>query len=374
MARIELKNLSKSFQGERGTLIPAVLDLDLTVEAGEFMVLVGPSGSGKTTTLRLIAGLEDPSSGSILFDGQTMNDCPAHERDVAMVFQRDALYPHMTVHENLSFGLRLRKEKEIDNRVHEAAGMLGIIPLLDRMPRELSGGQRQRVAVGRVIVRRPALFLFDEPFTNLDGPLRSQLRREIALLQRQLKVTTLYVTHDQAEAMVLGDRIAVLHQGRLQQASTPIELYARPVKACVAGRFGAPPMNLLRAVVLPGAVAVALNPAEHNSREHSNRLELSERQQNAMAGMARREVMLGVRPEDVTVEPTTRDPAPGWPGIVEWVEWLGADMIVRLIVQEQPILARLRAAKPFTIGTPMNVHIDPALMRIFDAASGQAIV
>jgi multiple sugar transport system ATP-binding protein len=373
MARIELKHLAKSFRRERGQPVPAVVDLDLTVEAGEFLVLIGPSGSGKTTTLRLVAGLEEASAGSVFFDGALMNHWPAHERDVAMVFQRDALYPHMTVYENLSFGLELRKEQNIDRRVHEVAELLGVEPFLDRLPRELSGGQRQRVAVGRAIVRRPAVFLFDEPFTNLDAPLRGQLRREIALLQRRLKVTTLYVTHDQAEAMVLGDRIAVLHQGRLQQVATPMELYAHPVNTLVAGMFGAPPMNLVRVLVAQGASGVALSSAAHALGAHRNGLELAEPARINLSGRAGREVMLGVRPEDVAVE-VVRAGDGRWPGTVEWVEWLGAEMVVRLIVEGQSIVARLTAAMPFKVGTAVSIRLDPTKLHFFDAVTGQAIV
>lgn len=374
MARIELRRLSKSFRVGRGEPVPAVLNLDLSIEPGEFMVLVGPSGSGKSTTLRLVAGLEEANSGEVRFDGVVMNQCPAHERDVAMVFQRDALYPHMTVYENLSFGLRLRKEPNIDQRVREAAALLGVEALLDRLPRELSGGQRQRVAVGRAIVRRPAVFLFDEPFTSLDGPLRGQLRREMALLQRQLKVTTLYVTHDQAEAMVLGDRISVLHQGRLQQVSTPTELYARPANTFVAAMFGTPPMNLLRMVLLPAGGGVALADAQTAPGLPPFRLELTDIQKTALQRVADREVILGVRPEDVAVDETLPAGPAEWAGIVEWVEWLGAEMVVRLNVRGQPILTRLKAVKPFPVGTVLGVGIDPAKARYFDASTGQALL
>jgi ABC-type sugar transport system ATPase subunit len=291
-----------------------------------------------------------------------------------MVFQRDALYPHMTVYQNLSFGLRLRKEPDIDRRVREAAELLGVDDLLDRLPRELSGGQRQRVAVGRAIVRRPAVFLFDEPFTNLDGPLRGPLRREIARLQRHLKVTTLYVTHDQGEAMVLGDRISVLHQGRLQQVSTPRELYASPANTVVAAMFGTPPMNLLRMVVLPAANWVALADAPATSGLHSVRLELTESQKSALQRVAEREVILGVRPEDVVVGETAHAGAAGWAGEVEWGEWLGAEMVVRVNVRGQPILARSKSLKPFPVGTLLGVGIDSAKARFFDATTGQGIV
>jgi ABC-type sugar transport system ATPase subunit len=374
MARIELRRLSKSFRVGRGQPVPAVSDLELTIEPGELMVLVGPSGSGKSTTLRLVAGLEEPSSGEVRFDGVVMNHCPAHLRDVAMVFQRDALYPHMTVYQNLSLGLRLRQEPNLDPRVRETAALLGLEDLLDRLPRELSGGQRQRVAVGRAIVRRPAVFLFDEPFTSLDGPLRGQLRREIALLQRQLKVTTLYVTHDQGEAMVLGDRISVFHQGRLQQVATPVELYARPANSFVAALFGTPPMNLLRMVVLPEARGVALAQAQASPGSAPFRLDLTDFQKTALLGLVGREVIVGVRPEDVAVGDSLQlEPAWGT-GKVEWVEWLGAEMVVRLNVAGHPILARFTASSPIPMGTVLGVGLDPARARFFDVSTGQALL
>jgi multiple sugar transport system ATP-binding protein len=370
MARIELKGLSKAYRGSRGEVVPAVQNLDLTIEPGEFLVLMGPSGSGKTTTLRLVAGLEAASSGSVAFDGELMNHRPAHERDVAMVFQRDALYPHMTVYENLSFGLRMRKESNVEDRVRETAAMLGMEPLLGRMPRELSGGQRQRVAVGRAIVRRPAVFLFDEPLTNLDGAMRGQLRREIALLQRQLKVTTLYVTHDQAEAMALGDRIAVLHDGRLQQVSTPLDLYARPANTIVAGMLGSPPMNLLPGKVLPDAAGIELTGLGHMFEGGPLRLRLPDEQRALLNRWQGREVLVGWHPEDVMVR--AGDPAGSgdWRGQVQWREWLGNEMIARVAVGGVSFLVRLSVAQPWQTGAVLRVRVEPARLHFFDPASG----
>ncbi|HSE52567.1 MAG TPA: ATP-binding cassette domain-containing protein, partial [Gemmatimonadales bacterium] len=223
----------------------AVHGIDLEVREGEFLVLVGPSGCGKTTTLRMVAGLETPSAGTIRIGDRVVNDVAARDRDIAMVFQNYALYPHLSVRENLAFALRLRKlpKAAIDTRVQEAAALLSIGELLNRKPKQLSGGQRQRVALGRAIVRHPQVFLFDEPLSNLDAKFRVQMRREIAALRRRLGTTTMYVTHDQVEAMSLGDRIVVMHEGRVQQIGAPLDIYDRPANLFVAGFLGTPPMN-----------------------------------------------------------------------------------------------------------------------------------
>jgi multiple sugar transport system ATP-binding protein len=245
MARIIIEKLSKTFKGPGSDSIQAVDNVSLAVDDREFLALVGPSGCGKTTTLRLIAGLETPDRGTISIDGRIVNDLEPKERDVAMVFQTPALYPHMSVFENMAFGLKLRKcpRSEIEKRVTAAAEMLGLQDSLSRRPEELSGGQRQRVAIGRAIVRRPQIFLFDEPLSNLDAPLRTQMREEIARLHTALGATVIYVTHDQIEAMTLGQRVAVMHRGAIQQLGTPEEIYRRPANDFVAGFIGAMPMN-----------------------------------------------------------------------------------------------------------------------------------
>jgi multiple sugar transport system ATP-binding protein len=371
MARIELKGLTKSYRGDRGELIPAVQDLDLTIEPGEFVVLVGPSGSGKTTTLRLVAGLEEVSSGAVMFDGVVINEQPPRARDVAMVFQRDALYPHMTVAQNLGFGLRMRKAPNVEARVRETAAMLGLESLLDRLPRELSGGQRQRVALGRAIVRRPAVFLFDEPLTNLDLAMRGQLRREIAQLQRELKVTTIYVTHDQAEAMTLGNRIAVLHDGRLQQVSPPHDLYARPANTIVAAQFGAPPMNLWRGRVLADAVAIELTGACPAIEEDRIRLIPGIPPWHSLKSRVGQEVIVGARPEHIMVE--TDGNTSGWRGQVQWWEWLGTDMIGCVGVGSLPVLVRLGPTRSWEAGATVIVRPDPVKLHLFDEATGRRI-
>jgi multiple sugar transport system ATP-binding protein len=245
MARVVIENLTKVFQGPAGEIIRAVDSVSLAVEDREFLVLVGPSGCGKTTTLRLIAGLEEATHGTISIAGQIVTNATPKDRDVAMVFQNHALFPHLSAYENMSFGLKLRKcpPAEIERRVMEAAEMLGLNGCLKRRPEELSGGQRQRVAIGRAIVRRPRLFLFDEPLSNLDAPLRAQMRDEIAALHAQLNATIIYVTHEQVEAMTLGDRVAVMQAGVIQQVGEPVELYRRPANPFVAGFIGAMPMN-----------------------------------------------------------------------------------------------------------------------------------
>src|SRR6267142_1067017 len=245
MARVVVDNLSKVFRGPKGAEIRAVNHVSFTIEEQELLVLVGPSGCGKTTTLLLIAGLEEITHGTISIDGKEMTDLPPGNRDVAMVFQNFALYPHMTVYENMAFGLKLRKlsRAEISRRVGEAAEMLGLTPCLERKPEALSGGERQRVAVGRAIVRRPGLFLFDEPLSNLDAPMRAQMRAELSRIHKRLAATMIYVTHDQEEAMTLGARIAVMKDGFIHQVAEPINVYRHPADLFVAGFIGSPPMN-----------------------------------------------------------------------------------------------------------------------------------
>src|SRR4051812_17484210 len=280
MTAVELKGLRKSF----GTN-PIVKGVDLKVERGEFLVMVGPSGCGKSTLLRLVSGLEAADSGDILLDGTRVNELPPRDRDVGMVFQSYALYPHMTVRENLAFGLTLRRvpKAEIDARVNEAAQLLELALLLDRKPKQLSGGQRQRVAMGRAIVRRPQVFLFDEPLSNLDAALRVQMRGELARLHQRLKSTMIYVTHDQVEAMTLATRLAVFNKGKLQQVGAPLDLYRKPANKFVAGFLGSPAMNFVRARV-SGATLAGEGFTLH-----------------APSDAQGAEVFAGFRPQDVTL-------------------------------------------------------------------------
>ncbi|HEY8102872.1 MAG TPA: sn-glycerol-3-phosphate ABC transporter ATP-binding protein UgpC [Gaiellaceae bacterium] len=334
MAGVTFQGVSKIYpDGTR-----AVNDLNLGIEDGEFMVLVGPSGCGKTTALRMVAGLEDISEGQLRIGERVVNHVPPRDRDIAMVFQSYALYPHLTVYDNIAFGLKLKKmpKGEIDKRVQEAARVLGLESFLDKKPRALSGGQRQRVAMGRAIVREPAAFLMDEPLSNLDAKLRVQMRAEIAKLQGDLGTTTVYVTHDQVEAMTMGDRVAVMRKGELQQVAEPQELYDRPLNLFVGGFIGSPSMNLLEATLERangGLAAVAGNQKIALGDET-----LSSRP--ALKDYESRPLILGIRPEDLedaTLEPDT----PGdrtLEGDVELTEALGSEVMVHFGVDAKPAM------------------------------------
>ena len=347
-----------------------VEDFNLTVEDGELLVLVGGSGSGKSTILRMVAGLEDVTSGTIRIDQRDVTPLPPRERDVAMVFQDYGLYPHMTVRENLSLGLRLRKveRQEIDRRVTWAAGMLGLAPLLDRKPKQLSGGQRQRVAMGRAMVREPKVFLFDEPLSNLDAGLRAQMRIEIGGLQRRLKTTTIYVTHDQVEAMTLGDRIVVLADGHIQQVGRPIELYRAPINRFVAGFIGTPTMNFVEGelrkengstVFAAPGVLVRLADEKPASSSSTGK------------------VTLGIRPEDLLLNSSANQSpaaAEAITGRVLLVERLGGTSHVHFDVGESGsrMMAALSNDRPPEVGEAITVRFDPARAHVF-AADGKTL-
>ncbi|MBW3668975.1 MAG: sn-glycerol-3-phosphate ABC transporter ATP-binding protein UgpC [Actinobacteria bacterium] len=335
MAQIAFVDVDKTY----GDGTKAVSRLNLEVADGEFMVLVGPSGCGKTTALRMVAGLEEISAGEVRIGERVVNHVPAKDRDLAMVFQSYALYPHMTVADNMAFGLQLRKvpKDEIARRVEHAADILGIAEYLERKPRALSGGQRQRVAMGRAIVREPQAFLMDEPLSNLDAKLRVQMRAEISGLQRQLGVTTLYVTHDQTEAMTMGHRVAVLRKGELQQVDEPQTLYDRPVNLFVAGFIGSPAMNMVRGTVeregdddavvvrLSGTAAVAIPPETVAQRP-------------GLAAYVGREIILGIRPEDLDDAALARDTGARLTGQVRLTEALGSELVVHIEVAARPAL------------------------------------
>src|SRR5215211_7823183 len=334
MAGVTFEDVSKIYPD--GT--KAVNDIDLEIEDGEFMVLVGPSGCGKSTALRMVAGLEDISEGVLRIGERVVNNVAAKDRDIAMVFQSYALYPHLTVYENIAFGLRVRKmdKDEIDKRVQEAAQILGLEQFLDRKPRALSGGQRQRVAMGRAIVRQPAAFLMDEPLSNLDAKLRVQMRAEIARLQTELDTTTIYVTHDQVEAMTMGDRVAVMRKGELQQVASPQELYDRPVNIFVGGFIGSPAMNLLQAQVqrANGGLCVQVGSQTVNLGEDT--LE----RRPALKAFEGKEVVLGIRPEDLEDASIDSDAPPDrrLKGEVILREALGAEVMVHLTMDAKPAL------------------------------------
>ena len=334
MAEVEFSDVAKVYpDGTR-----AVTDLTLEARDGEFMVLVGPSGCGKTTALRMVAGLEDISEGEIKIGERVVNQVPSRDRDIAMVFQSYALYPHLTVYDNIAFSLRLRKERkgEIDRRVREAARLLDLEPFLDRKPRALSGGQRQRVAMGRAIVRQPAAFLMDEPLSNLDAKLRVQMRAEISKLQRDLGVTTIYVTHDQVEAMTMGDRVAVMRRGALQQVAPPQELYDRPTNLFVGGFIGSPAMNLLDATLesANGGLAAVLG---------DQKIRLGDELVSSRPGLKEydgRNVVIGIRPEQLEDAALVRDVPDDsrLRGEVELREALGSELMVHFRLNVPPAI------------------------------------
>jgi multiple sugar transport system ATP-binding protein len=316
----------------------AVSGMDLEIRDGEFMVLVGPSGCGKTTALRMVAGLESISEGVVRIGDRVVNHVPPRDRDIAMVFQSYALYPHLTVYDNIAFGLRLRKasKEEIDGRVREAAHILGLTEFLDRKPRALSGGQRQRVAMGRAIVRQPQAYLMDEPLSNLDAKLRVHMRAEIASLQNDLGVTTVYVTHDQVEAMTMGDRVAVMRKGDLQQVAPPQELYERPVNLFVGGFIGSPAMNLAEATIQRSDGRLEVHLGEHRLALDDEILEV----RPALHGYVGRTVVVGIRPEnleDAALEPETPDDR-RMRGVVVLREPLGSEIVAHFTVAARPAL------------------------------------
>lgn len=367
-ARVELRGVRKEYD----TGVVAVQDIDLTVEAGEFVVLVGPSGCGKSTTLRMVAGLESVSAGELRIGNRVVNDVPPADRDIAMVFQTYALYPHMTVRENMAFALRLRKRPapEIAERVGGAAATLGLTQVLDRTPKQLSGGQRQRVAIGRAIVREPSVFLFDEPLSNLDAALRGEMRRELAALHHRLAATMLYVTHDQVEAMTLGDRIVVMHDGRIAQVGVPSEVYLHPHDTFVASFVGSPPMNLLAGTMvrLDGAVFVRLACAEQALVQLPPLIAAAADRSGVDA------VVLGLRPEDVEAIAAGQDTVPGTlSGVVELVEPLGHQQLVHLRVGTATVTVRGAAGERPPVGTVVVVRVDPSRVHLFDAATTNAV-
>jgi multiple sugar transport system ATP-binding protein len=316
----------------------AVSDMNLDIEDGEFVVLVGPSGCGKTTALRMVAGLEEISEGVLRIGDRVVNHVPSRDRDIAMVFQSYALYPHLSVYDNIAFGLKLRKEKkaEIDTRVQEAARILGLEPYLKRKPRALSGGQRQRVAMGRAIVRRPQAFLMDEPLSNLDAKLRVQTRAEIARIQDDLGVTTIYVTHDQIEAMTMGDRVAVMRKGQLQQVASPQELYDRPVNLFVGGFIGSPAMNLVEATLEASNGTLHASVGDERIAISSEALD----KRPALRAFEGKLVVLGIRPEDLEDAAIETDAPPDHrlKGKVELTEALGSEIMVHVGVGARPAL------------------------------------
>jgi multiple sugar transport system ATP-binding protein len=362
MAGVTLKGVQKRFDGA-----VVIRNLDLEVKDHEFMVLVGPSGCGKTTVLRMIAGLEEISYGTIAIGDRVVNDLAPKDRDIAMVFQSYALYPHMTVRQNLEFGLKLRgaQRSEVDQLVHHAAQLLGIDNLLERKPRALSGGQRQRVALGRAIVRQPAVFLFDEPLSNLDAKQRVQMRSEIAKLQQRLQTTTIYVTHDQVEAMTMGQRVAVLKDGELKQVGTPMELYRRPATVFVAGFIGTPPMNLIAASISDDGTALAASAFN---------IPVPPALRAVTGNLAGRRLVVGVRPENILA--ARREGGGGTAAVkveVEIAEQLGSEVIVHGRVGDDVLLARFATVHHPSPGEKIDLFIELDALHLFDAKTGERI-
>jgi multiple sugar transport system ATP-binding protein len=348
--------------------VVAVNDLNLDIQDGEFLVLVGPSGCGKTTSLRMIAGLEEVSDGALKIGERVVNDLAPKDRDVAMVFQSYALYPHMSVRDNLAFGLKLRKvpKPEIERRVNEAARMIELTNLLDRKPKQLSGGQRQRVALGRAIVREPAVFLMDEPLSNLDAKLRVQTRAEIARLHQRLKTTIVYVTHDQVEAMTMGDRIAVMNQGLLQQVGSPQELYEHPTNRFVAGFIGSPSMNFI-------PVTVAQESGKTMLKNETIELPLPERLRSALGGESQK-LIAGFRPEHMELG----DPEPGvqvatMRATCDVVEFLGDEELLHVRVGEHDLVAIVDASHRVKPGDIVDIYVPLDKIHLFDADDGSSI-
>ena len=342
MARVVLEKLVKTYPEKTGPGVTAVKGIDLAIEDREFMVLVGPSGCGKSTTLRMIAGLEEISGGTVSIDGKVVNDVLPKDRDIAMVFQNYALYPHMSVYENMAFGLKLRKfpKTEIDARVREAAAMLGLTDYLDRRPKALSGGQRQRVAVGRAIVRKPKVFLFDEPLSNLDAKMRVTTRTEISKLHARLGATMIYVTHDQVEAMTMGDRICVMKDGEIQQVAAPLELYHKPANMFVAGFIGSPPMNFFKGSIRRIADQFAF--VETNEKTSPQPVKLPDTFSTKISALVDKSVVLGVRPEDVLIV-ANAEAMNSIDAKVDVAEPMGAETLLYLDSGGTHFIARVRS-------------------------------
>lgn len=365
MARVVLNRVTKAF----GDII-ALRELDLEVYDGEFLVLVGPSGSGKSTALRLVAGLEEPTAGEIYIGDRLVNNLAPKDRDVAMVFQSYALYPHMSVHDNLAHPLQLRRvpRAEIEERVRKVADLLSITNLLQRRPKELSGGERQRVALGRAIVRNPAVFLMDEPLSNLDVKLRVRTRAELIKLHERLRTTTIYVTHDQQEAMTLGDRIGVLNGGILQQLGRPDTLYNHPANLFVAGFIGSPSMNLLDAQLVSRDQKLFVEGRGFSFQIPPARASQIDR-------YADREVVLGIRPEHIFDRDEVAEVPPGssFTAQIDLIEPLGSETLVHAIVASQPILAKASPDTELRRGHVVELVVDLRRLHLFDRATQRAI-
>jgi len=363
MAQVLMKDLNKKYDAQ----VHAVKDVNLHIRDKEFVVLVGPSGCGKSTTLRMVAGLEEITSGEIAIGDRVVNDLPPKDRDIAMVFQNYALYPHMTVYDNMAFGLKMRKfaKAEIQKRVGEAAEILGIHDLLKRKPRQLSGGQRQRVAVGRAIVRHPQVFLFDEPLSNLDAKLRVQMRVELKRLHDRLETTAIYVTHDQVEAMTLGDRVVVMKDGWIQQVGEPLELYTRPANRFVAGFIGSPAMNF---------VDVAIQGDGNLTAQATGlRLGIPPALTGRLGPYKGQRVTLGVRPEDLHLAAGADQAQYVFDAVVDVVEPLGSEILLDVKVGPNSLVARVDPTVRLKVHDGVRLAVNPERLHFFDTTSEKAI-
>jgi len=371
MARVVIENLVKTYPEKTGPGFTAVKGINLEIEDREFMVLVGPSGCGKSTTLRMIAGLEDITGGSISIDAKVVNNVLPKDRDIAMVFQNYALYPHMSVYDNMAFGLKLRKfpKADIDKRVRDAAQMLGLEELLDRRPKALSGGQRQRVAVGRAIVRRPKVFLFDEPLSNLDAKMRVSTRTDISKLHARLGATMIYVTHDQVEAMTMGDRICVMKDGNIMQVDEPLDLYNNPKNMFVAGFIGSPPMNFFKGKLTRSGNKVVFT--ETNSQGTPIAVELTDKLATIAANYIDKDIVLGIRPEDAqdSLNLSAPNPATTVEVTVEVSEPMGAETYLYLDTGAHSFIARVRASDRFDVGQKVQITFQMDKVHLFDPAT-----
>ena len=366
MATVSLRQVRKSYD-----VLEVVHGVDLEVADQEFIVLVGPSGCGKSTTLRMIAGLEEITEGDIMIGGDVVNDVPPKDRDIAMVFQNYALYPHMTVAENMSFGLRLKRypKAEIKTRIDEAARMLDIVELVDRKPKQLSGGQRQRVAMGRAIVRNPKVFLFDEPLSNLDAKLRVQMRIEIKKVHQKVRTTTVYVTHDQVEAMTLADRVVVMNHGRIEQIGTPNELYHNPATRFVAGFIGSPAMNFMpcRLEDVGGKMHIRL------SDRHA--FPLPPKRAARYQNIARNEkLLLGLRPEHITeAKPHTEPGVETFDTVLDVTEPMGMETLIYFLLDDVEVCGRVNPNAGARDGGPLRLAVDLNNMHLLNEATGAVI-
>jgi multiple sugar transport system ATP-binding protein len=372
MAKVSVQNVYKIYPGDKGRDVTAVRDVSLEIADREFVVLVGPSGCGKSTTLRMIAGLEEISKGDIYIGDKRVNDVAPKDRDIAMVFQNYALYPHMSVYDNLAFGLKLRKfpKAEIKKRVVDAAGILGIEALLDRKPKALSGGQRQRVAVGRAIVRQPKVFLFDEPLSNLDAKMRVQMRTEITKLHQRLQATMIYVTHDQIEAMTMGDRIVVMNEGVVQQNDAPLTLYNNPVNLFVAGFLGSPPMNFISGTLKQDGEKIRFSEIEGGTID----VAFPAAERPSAREFIGKEMILGIRPEDLEVATFSRKEGKalgiGFPAIVDIVEPMGAETNLYLQTGAHTLVCRSQGAFDHReAGRRLQFEMNLSKAHLFDPVS-----